>query len=154
MDVTSEAFALVGQKIEATNATIGDALLSLGLREQVGSRVSVELPSLGISVGTDLDGAINVVHLYADGVDGYSQFPLRFRGIGMDSSKERVRQALAPALEQGEGSSDGNLPPSGGWDVYRVGGVRVHIEFFRNVDKIRLVTLTAADLGNRWASSK
>ncbi len=142
MDVTSEALALVGTELKRASTTIGQALIQLGLREQMGDRIAVELPSLGISVSTDLNDVVRSVHLYAEGANGYSQFPFSLQGIDMSSTRQRVHEALGPPVGQGAGSVSANLSRSGDWEVYRIGSNRVHIEYAFDVDKIRLVTLT------------
>jgi len=99
MDVTSEALALVGTELKKASTTIGQALIQLGLREQFGDRIAVELPSLGISVSADLNDVVRSVHLYAEGTDGYSRFPLSLQGIDMSSTRRGVHEALGRPVE-------------------------------------------------------
>src|SRR5262245_11857022 len=141
MDVTSEALVLVGSKLQKASTTLGQALIELGLREQFGDRIAVELPSLGISVSTDLNDVVRSVHLYADGTDGYSQFPFSLQGIDMGSTRQTVQDALGAPVEHGPGTVCTDLGRSGDWEVYLVRGNRVHIEYACDTDRIRLVTL-------------
>jgi hypothetical protein len=122
--------------------TITKALNELGIRDRIGERTTIEVPSLGISVQIDAQNIVRVVHLYSEGVDGFTQFPLLLQGLQMNSTKEDVLQILGEPYEQGSGTSSEHLGLSGPWDAYLFSDRRIHFEYFHNAASIRLITIT------------
>lgn len=113
----------------------------LELDEETASAPYWENPSLGLSLLSE-DGHISTAHLFAEGREGFAQYPAELPGgVTFTSTREDVRGAFGPADKSGTSPGGGLEGRDGDWDLYEFDDHSVHFLFHRENGVVDLVTL-------------
>jgi hypothetical protein len=86
---------------------------------------------------------LTAVHLYADGVENFREYPLQLPGgLNFRETKAQVHEKLgAPSATGGGKKALGKIWPS--WDRYDYDGYSVTVQYASGQDRVELVTLVA-----------
>ncbi len=110
--------------------------------EQVGDESYIEIAELGMSFVFPDGVTISVVHLYANGRDGHSEFKglLPF-GLSFRNSRAEIRAVLGEPVEADDG---GVLPIIGAYnpfDLFVCEDQSVRVEYVNDCASVSLITI-------------
>jgi hypothetical protein len=147
-----QVLALIGQSVdsEAVQALVESAPLTESnepdLEEGEPPRHSLTNPRDGYEL-TCVRGRITAAHLYLVASKEYRPFcGTLVSGLSPRSTRGEVHRVLGRPSRSGEARTVPILGRQGPWDRYDGEIVCVHFQYAEPVDRIRLITLMAADV--------
>ncbi|MBX7105547.1 MAG: hypothetical protein K1X57_15800 [Gemmataceae bacterium] len=104
----------------------------------------------GTAAGYELmhySGRVATAFLYAEPADGFTAFPHPLPGgLSRGATRADVRARFGIPEKSGEAVTITGLGRQGAWDLFTVGGIRIHFQYTESGDCVRLVSVMAANV--------
>lgn len=112
-------------------------------KETIEELTYIEFVREGASFVVDENGLVDAIHLYSEGLDGYSQYSGEIPGgLNFAMNQQAVRGVLgSPAAQADEGESFLDRHPA--WDVFRVNDVYMNVTYDFDRQSVQQFTLSA-----------
>jgi hypothetical protein len=96
---------------------------------------------------THEEGRVVNVAIYAEPAEGFAAFSAPLPGgLARGSTRKEVRARFGAPERSGEAATIAGLGRQGAWDRFAVGEVRVHFQYTEPDQRVRLVSVMAADV--------
>jgi len=147
-----ELIAVVGFPVnsEPVRALVAADVLASSVEEDLEEGVPVQSSLSGTNAGYEIvhcSGRVTTVFLYAEPADGFAAFSHTLPGgLRRGSTRADVCARFGIPERSGEAMTIAGLGPQGAWDRFAVGGIRVHFQYTEFGERVRLVSVMAADV--------
>jgi hypothetical protein len=134
----SPIFGYLNQRLDRTDLFRSD--LTSGRLIDVEGTKYLEVPGEGLTLTLDQELTVQTIFLYADGVEGFSQYskPLP-GGLLFSMSRSDVREHLGEPNRIGEPMEEG--PIKFAWDRYESPQAYFHLRYTNGNQQIQLITI-------------
>ena len=134
----SPIFGYLNQRLDRID--IFPAAFASGRLTEVEERKYLEVPAAGMTFTLNQELAIQIIFLYADGVEGFRQYPQPLPGgLLFSMSRSDVREHMGEPNRIGDPIEEG--PIKFAWDRYESDTAYFHLRYTNGNQQIQLITL-------------
>ncbi|MGC5809931.1 hypothetical protein [Ralstonia pseudosolanacearum] len=125
----AQAAALAGSDIPQHETVVGQSYVSF--------------PALGVSLVLPDNEAVSAIQLHASEYEGFVGYSGPIPGrLTFEMNRHDVRALLGAPVESGEEKDVILLGGKHAWDSFRLGAIKMHVEYSAGEGPIQLVTIT------------
>lgn len=135
---TSPLFSYLNQRLDRID--IFPAAFTSGKLTDLEDTKYLEVPTEGFTFTLNSELAVQNIFLYADGVEGFSQYPQPLPGgLLFSMSRSDVREHLGEPQRIGDPIEAGPIPFA--WDRYESVQAYFHLRYTNDNQQIQLITI-------------
>lgn len=135
--------SLLGVRYEDLGQMPVLAGVDVPLRETVVDQSYVSFPALGVSLVLPDNETVGAVQLHSNEHEGFAGYAGRLPGqLMFEMNREDARVCLGVPAESGEEREVLLLGMKPAWDSFRLGQIKIHLEYSIGGGPIQLVTIT------------